>query len=222
MSVSAIYVVCNFEPLRMGLTQVISEADGLQLVGSSPSLAEARRDGVAKDSATYVIDASQISEMMAVDERGISHPFRRAIFVGPIPLSHDAAMVLAHQLHHRAAVGFIHEIGSSTRLIEAISLVASGAFVCEMTMAMGLRAEAVQADAQEKLRAASLSPREIEVLVLVARGLANKEIARELYLAEGTVKAHVSHVLAKLGVQNRVDLVRFGMLLESGADRQTA
>jgi NarL family two-component system response regulator LiaR len=54
---------------------------------------------------------------------------------------------------------------------------------------------------------ASLTPREMDVLRLLARGYSNKEIARTLHLVEETIKSHVRHILAKLGVQSRTQAV---------------
>jgi DNA-binding NarL/FixJ family response regulator len=193
---------------------VLADSADFNLIGSASTLAEARRDSHASKLATYIIDCGQVAEMMSADGHDSVNPFHHVVFVGPIPPTHDAAGVLAHQLQHRKAVGFIHEIGDRARLVETVALVASGAFVCEMSMAAGLRAQTNEGDALDELNAASLSPRELEVLYFVSRGRANKEIARELYLAEGTVKAHVSHILAKLSAQHRVDLVRYGLLVE--------
>ena len=213
MEGDSVFVVCNFEPLRIGLCRVVRDSVALHLAGFSATLAEARRDASNSANVTYLIDSGQVAELMDVDERLPDHPFQRVVFVGPVPPTHDPGAVLAHQLRNRRSAGFLLEIGATSRLVAAISLVASGAFVCEMNMAHGLRADDPNIDLIVRLRNAALSGRECQVLARVARGRVNKEIARELSLAEGTIKAHVSHVLGKLGLQHRLELVRFGSLL---------
>jgi DNA-binding NarL/FixJ family response regulator len=65
--------------------------------------------------------------------------------------------------------------------------------------------------ATEPLEGAALAPRELEVLRLVAQGLANKEIAAELGISPHTVKYHLASVLAKLGVSTRTEAVLLGI-----------
>jgi ATP/maltotriose-dependent transcriptional regulator MalT len=69
---------------------------------------------------------------------------------------------------------------------------------------LGRRAGILLGDNEDDL-AAKLSPRELEVLMLVAEGRTNAEIARSLYITEVTVKVHVRHILGKLGVRNRAE-----------------
>ncbi len=91
------------------------------------------------------------------------------------------------------AAGFVLKGMPLDRLLEAIRAVHQGAqyIPSEIAMRIGER------------MLAQLSPREIEVLYLLARGLSNKEIAAQLGVVEGTVKIHITNIFSKLGVSDR-------------------
>lgn len=109
------------------------------------------------------------------------------------------------------ASGFLLKSGDPRELIAGIKAVADGAaylspkvahrVITELGAGPGGRMTRT-AEAQKQIE--PLTPREQEVLALVAAGLSNAEIAGRLFLVEGTVKAYVSAVLTRLGVKNRV------------------
>src|SRR6185295_16026635 len=74
-----------------------------------------------------------------------------------------------------------------------------------VTIARGADADGQGATADDEAPAFALTPREREVLVLVADGRTNRQIAGELFISEKTASVHVSNILAKLGVGNRAE-----------------
>ena len=101
-----------------------------------------------------------------------------------------------------------------TELAEAIRTVASGEAVVSpritrrmLEMFAGNLPNAVSAPDPEDPRLMSLTPREREILILMAQGMSNQEIANELIVSATTVKTHVGNVLAKLDVRDRVQAV---------------
>jgi DNA-binding NarL/FixJ family response regulator len=115
------------------------------------------------------------------------------------------------------ASGFLLKEAPPEEILDAIHIVARGdaliAPAVTRTVIEELGGRPVRAELAAKLGV--LTPREREVLDLVAQGMSNAEIAAALVVGEGTVKTHVAHLLAKLGVRDRVQAVVFAY--ESGA-----
>jgi DNA-binding NarL/FixJ family response regulator len=112
---------------------------------------------------------------------------------------------------HGQAWGYLQREAGGPEIAAAVRAVAGDLVVLDPTLAgqlvVGL-GQAVEAAAVSP--AEDLSPREREVLALIAEGLANKSIAARLYLSEHTVKFHVASILAKLGASSRTDAIRLG------------
>ena len=108
------------------------------------------------------------------------------------------------------ASGFLLKDVRPQQLVEAIEVVAAGDALLAPSVTQRLLARFAEALTLPEERASelsSLTERELEVLKLVAAGLSNAELAERLYLSETTVKTHVSSVLRKLGLRDRVQAV---------------
>ncbi|MFI6778066.1 LuxR C-terminal-related transcriptional regulator [Nocardia sp. NPDC050412] len=98
------------------------------------------------------------------------------------------------------ACGYILKDTPPVQLLAAVRSAAAGESVLSPAVASKLMIRVRRADT-------TLSPREIEVLRLVANGSSNREIAKDLFLSETTVKSHLVHIYAKLGVRSRTSAV---------------
>ncbi|WP_017569032.1 response regulator transcription factor [Nocardiopsis halotolerans] len=107
------------------------------------------------------------------------------------------------------ASGFLLKDTPPARIVDAVLRVAEGEPILSASVTRRLMDRtATQADTHQRARAAldRLSPREHEVVLAVARGSSNAEIAAQLYMSVATVKAHVSNVLTKLDLDNRTQI----------------
>jgi DNA-binding NarL/FixJ family response regulator len=109
------------------------------------------------------------------------------------------------------ASGFLLKDVLPEDLVAAVRVVAGGDALIAPAVTKRLIEHFVRAapPAVPPAELSELTPREVEVLTLVAKGLSNGEIAADLVLSEATVKTHVKHILAKLGVRDRVQAVVF-------------
>lgn len=111
---------------------------------------------------------------------------------------------------HAGASGFLLKTVSPGQLIEAVRTVAAGDSILDPVITRRLLADFVRiphpADGLPE-PFTTLSPRELDTARHIAQGLSNAEIAQRMFLAEPTVKTHVTAILAKLGVRDRVQVV---------------
>ncbi|MGR7026842.1 response regulator [Geodermatophilus sp. URMC 62] len=111
------------------------------------------------------------------------------------------------------ASGFLLKHAPAAELLHAVRVVATGEALLAPEVTRRLIARYLETgparaeDGERPARLAALTPREVEVLRLVARGLSNREVAEELVVVEQTAKTHVSRVLTKLGLRDRVQAV---------------
>jgi DNA-binding NarL/FixJ family response regulator len=111
------------------------------------------------------------------------------------------------------ASGYVLKRAAASDLVDAIRVVARGEVFLHPAVAKKLVSDYLgRAQAGEGMDAyQQLSQREKEVLALIAEGLANREIAERLVLSLSTVQTHYGHILTKLGLRNRAELVRYAI-----------
>jgi DNA-binding NarL/FixJ family response regulator len=202
--------------VRAGFRMLIEARDGLDVVGEAADGLEAvtlarqaQPDVVLMDIRMPVMDGVEATRILAAPS---AQRAPRVIILTTFDLDQYVFDAL-----HAGASGFLLKDTPPADLIRAIEVVAAGEAMLDPTVTRRLIERFAQVPAP---RAATptvlkeLSTREAEVLRLLARGLSNAEIARELVVNETTVKSHVAHLLMKLGLRDRVQAVVFAY--ESG------
>ena len=197
--------------LRGGLRMLIDSQDDLEVVGEAGDGVEARTmvrdtapDVVLMDIRMPAADGIQATEWIVADA-GDKAP--RVLVLTTFDLDENAAKAI-----RAGASGFVLKDAEPEFLLAAIRTVHAGTAVIapaattELFQHFGERAPQ-PGDPDEHL--ADLSAREREIFLLAARGLSNSEIAKAEFVSEATVKTHISRVLAKLGLRDRVQLVVF-------------
>jgi DNA-binding NarL/FixJ family response regulator len=203
-----VLLVDDEDLVRAGLELILSAEDDLEVVGQAGSGAEAvdlaercRPDVVLMDIRMPGMDGLEAAR------RILRQPDNPARVVVLTTFDLDEYVFEAF----RAGVsGFLLKDASRARIVDGIRSVASGEALLAPTVTRRMIERFTAAPGRSIRRPReldSLTSREAEVLVLVAQGLSNVDIAGRLFLSESTVKTHVSRMLAKLGVTDRVQAV---------------
>ncbi|MBB4911893.1 response regulator [Actinophytocola algeriensis] len=188
--------------IRAGLTAVLATDPGITVVAEAADGREAVELAHAHRPDVVLMDI----RMPRLD--GLAAAAELAGVVPVVMLTtFDEDAYVARALADGAS-GFLLKAADPRELLIAVRAVADGAAYLSPRVAhrviAGLRTNELTRPATARKKVSSLTPRERDVLALVGRGLSNQEIGRELHLAEGTVKAHLTSILRNLDVQNRV------------------
>jgi DNA-binding NarL/FixJ family response regulator len=195
--------------VRDGFAMILSTQPDLQVVGEAADGDEAiraarelRPDVVLMDIRMPNVDGIEATAAICRDTRA------KVLVLTTFDLDEYVYDAL-----RAGASGFLLKDMRRSELVDAIRVVAAGEALLAPTVTRRLiadvvgRARPAPAASQPGSRLTSLTARETEALRQIARGLSNAEIARELYVTEHTVKTHVSSLLGKLGLRDRVQAV---------------
>jgi DNA-binding NarL/FixJ family response regulator len=203
-----VVVADDQEVVRSGLAALLDTQPDMSVVGSAADGAEAVEtcqqqdpDVVLMDVRMPVMDGIEATRLLSTDDE--DGP--RVLILTTFDLDeyvYDALIA--------GASGFLLKDVAAESLFEAVRVVAAGEALLAPAVTRRLIAEFARLRPRPPNRPdqlSTLTPRETEVLTLIAEGLSNNEIAARLVVSEETVKTHVSHVLGKLALRDRAQAV---------------
>lgn len=206
MSDIRILLVDDQELVRAGLRIILSSRPGYTVVGEAGDGAEAirlaralRPDVICMDVQMPVLDGLEATRRIVAD------PDATGTILVLTTFDDDDSLFRALDA---GASGFLLKTASPEQLAEAVAVLAAG----EALLAPAVTRRVIErfggvAATTTRPGLPTLTDREADVLRLMARGLSNVEIAASLFVGEATVKTHVSNILLKLGVRDRVQAV---------------
>ncbi len=214
---TTVLIVDDQAMVREGFSALLAAQPDLTVVGNAPDGAQGvkqahrlRPDVVLMDVRMPVLDGLDATRMLLNVAPGAYRP--KVLMLTTFDLDD-----YVYEALRAGASGFLLKDAPAAELVRAVRVVAAGEALLAPSVTRRLIAEFTHRPRQGQTRPAAmdtLTPREVEVLTLIARGLSNQEISRTLVVAEQTVKTHVGRILMKLDRRDRTQAVVYAY--ESG------
>jgi RNA polymerase sigma factor (sigma-70 family) len=213
-----VLIVDDDDLMRAGLRGLLSSNDRIEVVGEAADGRDAlyRTRLAQPDVVLMDVRMPDLDGIAATRELSSSFPDVKVVILTTFQQDDYIFGALS-----AGASGFLLKRTAPEALVAAIHTIAAGDSLLSPPVTSRVierMAQQPAPDASQDERLDELTPREREVLELVARGLSNAEIGEELVVEESTVKTHVKRILGKLGVRDRVQAVIFAY--ESGLTRR--
>jgi DNA-binding NarL/FixJ family response regulator len=184
--------------IRTGLEALASSSPGLQIVGSLPDLSGA--DDLDPD---VVLSALRLDEIPPMEGRRV---------LPQVLLTNDSQPLWTIEALRLGVRALLRRDAPPAEVLAAVEAAANGLAILDPQDLDALLSSAAPAPAQAEGESSSaLTPRELEVLRMMAEGVANKIIAWKLGISEHTVKFHVASILARRGASSRTEAVMIGI-----------
>ena len=198
MTSITIGVVDDHPLFREGVTRSLSEISGLVVVGEGASSDDAAMIASDNHPDIMLLDVSMPGGgLSAISDVLARSPTTKVLM---LTVSEEVDTLLGAL--QRGAMGYVLKGVGSRGLAEAIQTVLRGSRYISPTMSAKVMENSLHGGNSDKT---NLTPREREVMDLVAQGLSNKHIGLRLSLQEKTVKHHMTQILSKLGASNRTE-----------------
>ncbi len=192
--------------LRAGLRALLKAEPKLEVVGEAADGEEALRLAGALRPDIVLMDIS-MPDCGGIEATRRLRALLPNVRVLILTVHDDKSMV--QEAIQAGAAGYILKRAAESELVNAIQAVSRGDMYVHLPMTRALQAEASALPAASEVAAETLTPREVEVLRLIARGHTNRQIANLLTLSVRTVESHRANLMDKLDLHSRVELVRY-------------